>query len=404
MRGRVARSARVLIIALTLGFLQAAQAPAAKTIAVKKQGREITYITVADTFHAFLNTRTGFGVEWYDLKHDPKKKLNLASVQNQNGFFWAKIGQQGNEGSWMATPCEKMQVLEEGPLRVRVQLAGAHHKYGRVGTENAWRELGFDQIFTFYPDGSVFIAYTIEAANQLQTTGFTVLTASTFAWGPNGKNEVRCAGESGPDRPTAESPTSFTLQWSNGPVYFTDILMVTSKGKFSSGYWNEGYPTEDFRSGFNLNSIWSGSIPKGKTKLAFLMRFAENMNGEKEAGPYAQAYQNPDQLSVSNGAVDTADIGDLNNDGFNESEGCYVLTAAKKDGVSFTLRSTEFPRPNPIFKIKGWRSSNPGSLSFGSRKLKLGKEYTSWITNNCLVVQIFETVSGDVEFSIPAKK
>jgi hypothetical protein len=408
MRHRILQAAPLLLASLNflvaLNWASAAAPPVAKAIQVKKQGRDIAYITVENSFQAFCDLRTGFGVQWFDLKHDPKRKLNLAPLQQHNGFFWSKIGMSGDGSSWMATPGDKMRVLEEGPLRVRVQLTGFNHKYGREGDVNAWKELGFDQIFTFYPDGSVFIAYTLEAANPLPITGFVVLTASTFAWGPNGKGEAHCAGESGANRPTRESPSAFALQWSDGPTYFTDILLVISKGKFPSGYWNEGFPTEDYRAGLSLGSIWSGQIPKGKNPLAFMMRFADDMNGEKDAGPYAQAYQEPDQLSVSNGAVDVADIGDLNGDGFNESEGCYVLTAAKKDGVSFTLRSTAFPRPNPIFKVKGWRLTNPASISVGDRKLKLGKEYSSWVIDRCLVVQIFETMNGDSEISIPAKK
>jgi hypothetical protein len=35
-------------------------------------------------------------------------------------------------------------------------------RYGYTEAKAAWKELRFEQVYTLYPDGSVFLAYTLE--------------------------------------------------------------------------------------------------------------------------------------------------------------------------------------------------------------------------------------------------
>ena len=43
-------------------------------------------------FETTFTRRKGFGATWFDLKHDPEKKYDLAPVLDENGFFWVKLG------------------------------------------------------------------------------------------------------------------------------------------------------------------------------------------------------------------------------------------------------------------------------------------------------------------------
>jgi len=83
-------------------------------------------------FETTFTKRKGFGVTWFDLKHDPGKSRDLAPVLDGNGFFWIKIGRPGTDGSWYANPAEEMTLLEAGPTRARVRLRGAHMRYGNT--------------------------------------------------------------------------------------------------------------------------------------------------------------------------------------------------------------------------------------------------------------------------------
>ena len=100
-----------------------------------------------------------------------------------------------------------------------------------------------------------------------------------------------------------------------------------------------------------------------------MMCFASDMNGEKLAPPYAEDYRRPDRLAVAQGEVDKTDAGDLDKDGFNELEGCYVLKSGPT-GTGFTLHGSELPRMQPVFKIKGWVVKAPSKIVVGGKELE----------------------------------
>ena len=369
--------------------------------AVKEQESLIRVIS-AGRFETTFTKRKGFGSTWFDLRHDPERKRDLAPVLDENGLFWVKVGKPGDEGSWYATPSVEMNLLEDGPVRVRVRFRGPHMRYGYTEAKAAWKELRFEQVYTLYSDGSVFIAYSLEKDEPIPIHHFLVITKSNGSWGSQGrgegKGEVKFAGETGAEKPTSESPTAFTLQWSNGPTYFTDILMVAHKGKFAASYWNEGYEDKDIRSSFDLGSLWPDrSLPTGKERLHFLMRFMEDINAAGVAARHAEDYRSPDRLTLTRGTLDTADEGDRDMDGYNEEEGCYVLKAAQ--GIAFTMHGATTPRVNPVFKIQGWPGAS-ASVTMGGKALSTGEEAIVSVREGTLLLQIFATVTQDATIAI----
>jgi hypothetical protein len=123
------------------------------------------------------------------------------------------------------------------------------------------------------------------------------------------------------------------------------------------------------------------------------------MNGEKLAAPYAEDYRSPDRLTFTQGEVDKTDAGDLDKDGYNESEGCYVLKCGPT-GASFTLHGSKLPRMQPGFKIKRWESEAPSKIVVGEKELAAGKGFSASVAKDLLLLQILEPVRTDAMVTI----
>jgi hypothetical protein len=72
---------------------------------------------------------------------------------------------------------------------------------------------------------------------------------------------------------------------------------------------------------------------------------------DKEAGSVlADSYSRPASLRFEVGELLRTDPGDLTNDGYNESEGCFVLQP-QKGRLRFLLDGTQRPLWHPMFKV-----------------------------------------------------
>src|SRR6185436_91194 len=131
------RGPRMTALVLLLAALQPTE------IRAVQETPKLIRVTSPSRFETTFTTRKGFGAAWFDLKHDPDRKRDLAPVLDENGFFWIKIGQPEGDGSWYANPAEEMSLLETGPVRVRIRLRGAHMRYGQTEAKAAWKELRF---------------------------------------------------------------------------------------------------------------------------------------------------------------------------------------------------------------------------------------------------------------------
>jgi len=396
------------LAALQLGLLLPHGADA-QTIRATQESDGAIRVVAPGAFETTFTRRKGFGHIWFDLKHDPKKSRDLAPVDDENGFLWIKAAPgESADGSWYANPVQELELLEAGPVRARVRLTGWHARYGKTTADALWKELAFEQVFTVYSTGSIYVDYSLLTETLVPLKHFLLITKSTGKWGPSGKgegaNEVRSAGEHGPASPsrsaTANNLSSFTLQWSNGPTYFQDILVVMYQGKYGGSYWHEGYLDRDYRTALNIFSRWPDrAVPKGRDTIPLMMRFADDMNGEKLAAPYAEDYRWPDRLALAQGEVDKTDAGDLDKDGFNEVEGCYVLKSGPA-GTSFTLHGSELARIQPVFKIKGWEGEAPSKIVLGGRELQRGKGFNASLAKEFLLLQILEPVREDAMVTI----
>ncbi len=389
---------------------------AAQTLsATQENDKEKTIRVVASgAFETTLTLRKGFGASWFDLAHDPDKKHDLAPVLDENGLYWVKLARTPADpkitdtGSWYANPAQKIELLESGPVRAKVRLAGWHMRYGRADEKAAMKELGFELTHTIYPTGAVYTAYVLDAAEEVPLHHFVTIIKSNGAWGPagkgQGKGEAHCVTEGGDGAPRGiKAPASFVLQWSNGPTFFADMLLVYYTGRYGTSYWNEGFEDKDYRAAMNLMARFPDrKLPKGRTTLLFLFRVADDMNSAAAAAPYASDYRSPDRLEVSKGAAETADEGDLDRDGYNESEGCYALKAGA-DGVAFTIHGKQTPRMKPALKIKGWPGEQVQAVTLGGRKLESGKDYIASVKDGVASVLLWADIRDDVLVSVSGK-
>lgn len=361
-------------------------------------------ITSPGRFETDITTVKGFGHTFFDLAHDPGKKRDIAPVLDEAGLLWTKMGLGDGQRVGTANPPKEMTLLESGPVRARVRLAGVMNRRGLGIPNEDLGEVGFEQTFTFYPTGQVYVDYALLTKEPVPLHHFLLILKPNGAWGKQGKGEgageVRCAGEAGAEMPYGKTASSFALEWTDGPTYFQDILMVMYQGKYHGTYWNEGYMDKDLRCGLDLLARWpEKTLPKGKDHILLMLVFRDDINGHEAAAPYANDYRSPDRLGVSQGALDTTDEGDADHDGFNEAEGCYVLKSA--DGVECTLHGANAPRLYPAFKVKGWWGAAPTSLKLGNMTMAAGKEYNALLVDGVLLLQILRVVMEDATITIP---
>ena len=377
-------------------------------ITATMEGDSVVKIVSPGYFETDVTKREGFVGSFYDLKSDPAKKFDLGPVLSENGILWTKNGHPNDltksDGSWYAAPCEKLEILEGEGARVRVRTSGPHCLYGKTDAKAQWKELGFEQTFTIYPNGACYIDYCLVAEKPLKLHHFLLIIKSNGSWGKRGTGagagEVRCASDSGDTKP---AQSCLALQWSDGPTHFQDFLMVIQKGKFGGTYWNEGYLDKDVRTGLNLLSRWpGGTLPAGRDHIVLQFRFGHDINSSAAALRYAEDYRNPDAPGVTKGELVKDDGGDYDADGFNESEGCYVLKAAA-GGVELTLHGTKTPRIEPVFKVKGWAGGPPKTIALGSDTLDAGKGFSASVAEGVLILQVLSEIKNDARLVIPAK-
>ena len=367
-----------------------------KTVLVGAPGKFETTVTMAN----------GFGETWYDLAHDPEKKRSLGRPQGgTGGLLWTKlyVGDDEKRGGG-TNPPKTLELLEAGPVRARVRIAGVFNRRGMGVPAEDLNEIGFEQTFTMYPTGQVYVDYGLIAREaDVKLYRIELILRPTGAWGKSGKgkgaDEVHCAGEAGPAKPGGKAASGFALEWSDGPTYFQDILMVMYKGKYSGSYWNEGYEANDLRAGLDvLKYLPDRTLRKGTARLYVMMCFRDDINSPETAKLYAEAYRSPDKPAVTRGTADTTDAGDTDQDGFNEAEGCYVLKAAA-DGVEFVLHGKPVPRMGPAFKVKGWTGA-VAKVTLAGKALAQGKDFNASVVDGTLLLQLLAPVKDDVQVTL----
>ena len=107
----------------------------------------------------------------------------------------------------------------------------------------------------------------------------------------------------------------------------------------------------------------------------------------KEALPYAIQYREPAKIEGAQLVKD--DKGDLNKDGYNESEGCHVLKGPGP--LKFTYEKRKGAGFAPTFKVLGWKGDAPKTVKVDGKEVPAA----AGVVDGNLILQVLATISGD---------
>lgn len=336
-------------------------------LAIESVGRfELRIALQPNGRNIFGENRYGWITAWYNLEEDPFKTTNLSGrshfplinshptrwMERRNGEWkrfdskrnqeYAKIvdlnqgmqkgpepGQRGDVG---------FEVLEENFVRVRTRTR--HHR---------WPFESFES--TFYPTGQILVAarFNLEHENPPLRIGgisFNTVKNARINWREAVEGNSRMSGEGG-----HPFETPFVLAHSNTTPSFQrsmpdDILTFPALAHRTQSLVNDEKAMQWRRA-----SLRFSCDPNAESQdFALQLRvYPRTLDSFATAMPYVEDFQVPAELAVRNGSVVKNDAGDLDGDGFNESEGCYVV----RGGDSVTLVAGKTARHQPVIKFLG---------------------------------------------------
>ena len=265
---------------------------------------------------------------WFNLKADPFGTTNLLA----GGSLLEIIESTASHGAWAHGPAI-IELLESSSARVRFQRRDASFPATR-----------FEE-YTVYPSGRIFVLLGREGPRPSESRIELLLTTPRLIR-PTGWHVID---------PRTNLPVKAGTVFRGQHLLFSGLPLP-------SNHWSA--PGD-----LLLMPSWTGSrlgtrVPRdaGKTmhhrisckdcgkedRLALQLRiipsFLEKTGLAEEC---RKDYQYPGDLSVQGGEIFTDDPGDLNSDGYNESEGCHVVSG----GRILEFRAGDHDRPNPVFKF-----------------------------------------------------
>jgi hypothetical protein len=107
-----------------------------------------------------------------------------------------------------------------------------------------------------------------------------------------------------------------------------------------------------------------------------------------DALPYALQYRRPPRVEVSKGELVKNDPGDLDADGFNESEGCWVLRS--KGAVELAFPKGDHTLFAPVFKVLDWSALPPKTVKVNGKEIPA----LSAVLNRSLILQVVGTLEN----------
>ena len=341
-------------------------------------------------------------VGWYDLHRDPARERNCVSwpsprfvALGPTAVVLRTTNEAAGESGPLARPGEsvkplpdldgdggwspfgrqiglRQRILEATSLRVVVEcerligrdLAAAATWPESVGTGPGQEspEPGYARIVTRYtltPLGRGFIHLICPTAGdswQAQELGV------AFAGSLQGGFEPFCHSAPIQLREEGPAPTSFILlaRGRDRPGS-SDLLCVAHDPEALP----DVVPLED-EEGERLGAMFLTSRlrrPRQDWALAMVV-WPDDLDDEEAAELLAMDYSHPPVLHVEVGELVRTDVGDLNNDGFNEAEGCYVIKPAG-NRLRMRLQVRERPCWYPMFKLAGTKGRRTWAYADG---------------------------------------
>ena len=369
-------------------------------IALQEVGRNI-----------FGDNRYGWINAWYNLEEDPFKTRNLCGLSyfpliKPHHLTWL----EKRAGDWHRIDSRKLreygktldvalgmqkgpsprqqgsvkfEVLEDTPTRVRAKT-----------THDRWPFESME--YTFYPTGQIFVSAYFNVHHEkpdLRIGGVSFYTVKNaqINWRDSTDSTSRMPGEGG-----SQFNTSYVLSHSNIVPSFhlsmpDDILTCSSAPHDSRTFINNEIPLMWRRTPLRF----AVDRELNEKPFALQMRvYPRDIDSFSAGLPYVKDYQQPARLSVQAGKLVRDDRGDLNGDGYNESEGCFVV-AANGSKLSATLDAAGGPCFQPAIKVLDWEGGPPESVTINGKPIgQKGKANVS-VVNNTLLVQLLTTLEKE---------
>jgi len=356
-------------------------------------------ITSPGVYAAEVWQDTGGGItRFYDLAADPQRKLNLAAPTR--GLL--EIGWHGRryKGEKMDRCCAghilkrakpddictsgcadwpaiqkktlkaqgELAVIEQSPARIRVRASSGltwWYVYAHPG-------LKVDVDYTFYPSGriaaSVRVRNTSDRAYQWSYEyGPHLMVAASnkkpqadrgFVWHtPSGGLERRRA----PSEPLvlATSEKVKTSLMITIPTEAHKLFDRHMRHNGRSVHWDRaGYGSKNLVMPPGYDNTWACMIQMGSAGSVRAPALAT----ATAAAPMAMQYRKP--AKIAGAALVTDDPGDLNGDGYNESQACHVLKGPGPLEFTYARETLAFA---PTFKITGWRGPAPKAVTLNGQ-------------------------------------
>jgi hypothetical protein len=381
-------------------------------------------VTSPGVYRAEVWQASGGGImKFYDLAADPEATINLAG--SDRGLFeigWHGAAKkdpdpsQGDYGSadngsygcrdWPSMGHQTLKaegdldVVEQSAARVRVRAKSVFTFWNHFVDRN----MPVEAVYTFYPSGRIAIQVRVRKAER------------EFKW----------SGEYGPhlflpghdQKPEADLGFVWSTprheKFDAAPRQAEELVLATSEKVKTSlmltipeeeptlfdrhmrhngrsiGWDRVGYGSAGVVMEPGYDNTWACMIEMGaRVRLAGTSgsALAPEMKTAAEALPHALQYRKPAKLSGVELVTD--DPGDLNKDGFNESEGCFVLRGAGP--LEVTYEKGEGSGWAPAFKVLGWRSAAPVTVSVDGNEIPC----VSAVVDGNLVLQVLGTLEGD---------
>jgi hypothetical protein len=257
---------------------------------------------------------------------------------------WSGRAEDLRRGLTIAGPVERgsrpaagQKIVESSPARVVLEgsreLSPGRIATGAVGPAKMPRCVAR---YAIYPDGRVFVQTDLEAESSVWPTG-----RLGFILSLNSGSNFSLA-----ERPPATPehiPASFAFFGRTLPA----VNLLWTPHLAGIMRWRRFLP----ETGHEPSLMLAGEMPaQPAMSTTQLLWFCPAALDARQAEEVASDYQEPLALRPDAGTVVTDTPGDLNHDGYNESEGCYEL-APQRGRLRFLFDPGSVPRQTPLFRI-----------------------------------------------------
>jgi hypothetical protein len=281
----------------------------------------------------------------------------------------------------------ELEVIEKSPVRVRIQARSCFTWWGQYVD----KDLLVTATYTFYSVGRIVTQVRVQNKGQRTFHWSTEYGPHLFVPGWDEKPEIdpgfvfRAPNlESARPTITPSGKKTKILHYPPQPVDVvaavsdkvpTSFLITVPKTLdklFDRPMHHNGRDIGWDRCGYGSNKVimqpghdstWACLIQMGSSGGKTVPQIKKLEDALAHALPYRQ----PARVDVSKGELVKNDPGDLDADGFNESEGCWVLRS--KSAVELTFPNRDHALFAPVFKVLDWSALPPRTVRVNGKEV-----------------------------------